>query len=169
MTILPVDGLDHQHRSQLSCMGLRICFHAEVGRVLVSSRMFEDGEVVIYSRVTTFNVKEDGEVFALLDPAHPSCCYVLVPRLRKLYYNKETFSHIDPVGSGDLWYLVNHSSRPNVEVMLRDSGIQFRAKRTIQPNEAIVWMYPPSFFATDENAVDLPVNIIPDSTILPRE
>jgi hypothetical protein len=169
MTMLPLDKLDEIHREQLTCMGLRVCFHSDIGRVLVSSRSFEDGEILIYSRVTHFDVDSDPEVHELLRSDHPSCCYLLVPRLKRLYYNRDTFSLADPIKSGDLWYLVNHSIRPNVEVLLRDGGIQFKAKRNIQPNEPILWTYPPSFFGKDESAVDLPQHVIPDSSVLPRE
>ena len=169
MTMLPVDPLDIKHRPQLACMGLRVCFHADVGRVLVSAREFADGEVVIYSKVLSTDVKTDEDVFKLVDASHPSCCYLLVPRTKKLYYNRGTFSHEDPIESGDLWYLVNHSTRPNTEVLLRKNGIQLRAKRAIQPNEPITWTYPHGFFAKDEEAVDLPHKILPDDSVPTRE
>jgi len=167
MSMLPVDRLDAVHRDQLQCMGLRVCFHADVGRVLVSSREFRDGEVVIYSKVLSSDVSTDEQVFNIVDPNHPSCCYLLVPRTKKLYYNRNTFSHEDPIASGDLWYLVNHSTRPNTEVLLRKNGIQLRAKRNIQPNEPITWTYPHGFFAKDEVAVDLPQSILPDDVVIP--
>jgi hypothetical protein len=147
-------------------MGLRVCFHADIGRVLVSAREFVTGEVVIYSKVTSTNVLTDEDVLGIIDSTHPSCCYLLVPRTRKLYYNKETFSHEDPIASGDMWYLVNHSTRPNTEVLLRKHGIQLRAKRNIQTNEPITWTYPHGFFAKDEEAVDLPQNILPADDIV---
>ena len=169
MGVLPLDQLDALHKEQLDCMGLRVCRHYEVGRVLVTSRRFDDGDVVLYSRVASFDVKTDAEVLEMIDTSHPSCCYLLVPRTRKLYYNKATFSDEDPIASGDLWYLVNHSNRPNVEVLLRKDGIQFKAKRVIQPNEPLVWSYPPSFFGKGEGTVDLPQNIVPDDSVYIRE
>ena len=165
MTVLPVDPLDETHRDQLQCMGLRVCRHSEVGRVLVTSRSFEDGEAVIFSRVHSFDVDTDDQVLNMIDPTHPTCCYLLVPRTRKLYYNRGTFCDADPIASGDLWYLVNHSHRPNLEVLLRRDGIQFKAKRAIQANEPLVWTYPPSFFGKGETSVDLPQNVIADGTI----
>ena len=105
----------------------------------------------------------------MIDPTHPTCCYLLVPRTRKLYYNRGTFCDADPIASGDLWYLVNHSHRPNLEVLLRRDGIQFKAKRAIQANEPLVWTYPPSFFGKGETSVDLPQNVIADGTISFRE
>ena len=169
MCVLPIDPLDHIHRLQLQCMGLRICRHLDVGRVLVSSRKFDDGEIVIYSRVEAIDVVTDNQVLDIIDPNHPSCCYLLVPRMKKLYYNQETFSHEDPVASGDLWYLVNHSARPNTEILLRKCGIQLKAKRIIQPNEPITWTYPHGFFGKDEVAVDLPQSILPDDMVQIRE
>lgn len=165
MSMLPVDILDKRHSAQLECMGLRICYHGDIGRVLVSSRRFEDGEVMVYSQVATHDVDTDDQVLSIVDPSHPSCCYLLVPRTKKLYYNAGKFSHDDPVASGDLWYLVNHSPRPNVDVVLRKRGIQFKAKRVIQPNEPITWTYPHGFFGADEVAEDLPQNIVPDDGI----
>jgi len=169
MSVLPVDQLDYKHKEQLSCMGLRVCYHADVGRVLVSTREFKDGEALICSRVKSTNVTTDQDVFDLVDPSHPSCCYLLVPRTKKLYYNVGSFSHQDPIQSGDLWYLVNHSSRPNTEVILRSWGIQLKAKRCIQPNEPITWTYPHGFFGKDEVAVDLPQSVIPDDVVPLRE
>lgn len=169
MSVLPIDPLDNKHKDQLICMGLRVCYHADVGRVLVSTREFKDGEAIICSRVKATDVLTDQEVFDLVDPSHPSCCYLLVPRTKKLYYNVGSFSHEDPIKSGDLWYLVNHSSRPNTEVILRSWGIQLKAKRCIQPNEPITWTYPHGFFGKDETAVDLPQNIIPDDVVPVRE
>ena len=169
MCVLPTDPLDKMHREQLTCMGLRVCTHFDVGRVLVSSRKFNDGEVVIYSRVKAIDVETDQDVLDIVDPSHPSCCYLLVPRMKKLYYNQGTFSHDDPIASGDLWYLVNHSARPNTEVLLRKCGIQLKAKRVIQPNEPITWTYPHGFFGKDELAVDLPQNILPDDMVNIRE
>lgn len=165
MSILPTDKLDGVHSRQLECMGLRICFHSEIGRILVSSRKIEDGEVLIYSQVPNFDVQTDDDVHGIIHPDDPSCCYLLVPRTKKLYYNKGSFSHEDPVASGDLWYLVNHSPRPNVDVVLRKRGIQFKAKRVIQPNEPITWTYPHGFFGKDEISLDLPQNILPDDAI----
>lgn len=169
MSVLPVDALDSIHKDQLNCMGLRVCYHADVGRVLISTKEFMDGEVIIYSKVKSTDVRTDQDVFDLIDPTHPSCCYLLVPRTKKLYYNVGLFSHDDPIKSGDLWYLVNHSTRPNTEVVLRSAGIQLKAKRIIQPNEPITWTYPHGFFAKDEEAVDLPQSIIPDDAVPVRE
>ena len=169
MSVLPVDVLDEVHKDQLSCMGLRVCRHYEVGRVLVTTRKFQDGEIVIYSKVPCFDVETDEEVLDLIDPAHPTCCYLLIPRTKKLYYNKGSFSIQDPIGSGNLWYLVNHSTRPNVEVVLKKHGIQFKAKRPIQPNEPLVWQYPPCFFGKEGGSVDLPQNIVPDDSTPVRE
>ena len=169
MSVLPIDSLDFKHKEQLLCMGLRVCYHADVGRVLVSTREFKDGEALICSKVKSTDVRTDQDVFDLVDPNHPSCCYLLVPRTKKLYYNVGSFSHEDPIQSGDLWYLVNHSSRPNTEVILRSWGIQLKAKRCIQPNEPITWTYPHGFFGKDEVAVDLPQNIIPDDAVPVRE
>jgi hypothetical protein len=169
MLVLPIDPLDYKHKDQLKCMGLRVCFHAEVGRVLVSTREFKDGDVVIFSKVSSTDVRTDQDVLELVDPTHPSCCYLLVPRLKKLYYNGGSFSDEDPIQSGDLWYLVNHSPRPNTEVVLRSSGIQLKAKRAIQPNEPITWTYPHGFFGKDEVFVDLPQNILPDDVVPIRE
>lgn len=169
MGILPLDTLDSIHREQLHCMGLRICRHLEVGRVLISSRLIDEGEIVIYSKVRKFLVESDDQVSDLVDQRDPSSCYLLVPRLKTLYYNKGTFSVIDPVGSGDLWFLVNHSNRPNLDIVLRKHGIQFRAKRAIRPNEPLVWSYPHSFFGGDDDAVDLPKFILPeDSAYIPE-
>lgn len=168
--VLPLDNLDLVHREQLSCMGLRVCRHLDVGRVLVTTRRFDDGEIVLYSRVPNFDVNSDEEVLGLIDPSHPSCCYLLVPRTKKLYYNKGSFSDSDPISSGDLWYLVNHSHRPNVEVLLTQHGIQFKAKRPIQANEPLVWTYPPCFFGKDGGeSVDLPQNVVPDDSVILRE
>lgn len=168
-SILPLHPLDNTHRIQLRSMGLCLCYHAEIGRVLVTTRGFREGEVVIYSNVPSFDVETDNDVSSLFNPSHPSSCYLLVPRLHKLYYNKYKFNNDDPVSSGDLWYLVNHSSRPNVEVILRKSGIQFKAKRPIHPNEPLLWTYPASFFSKDETPVDLPQFILPDRMISTRE
>lgn len=169
MTILPLDKLDAIHKEQLDCLGFRICYHGDVGRVLVSTRRFETGEIIIYSKVQATDVVTDDDVLNIVNPADPSCCYLLVPRIKKLYYNKGTFSHEDPVMSGDLWYLVNHSTRPNTEVQLRAHGIQLKAKNTIQPYEPITWTYPFGFFGKDEEAVDLPQNILPDDSVVTRE
>jgi hypothetical protein len=169
MSVLPVDPLDSIHKDQLMCMGLRVCRHYEVGRVLVTSQTFSEGEIIIYSKVASFGVETDEQVLDLIDPTHPSCCYLLIPRTKKLYYNKGSFSFNDPIKSGDIWYLVNHSSRPNVEVVLKKHGIQFKAKRTIQPNEPLVWQYPPCFFGKEGGSVDLPQNIVPDDSIAVRE
>ena len=160
--MLPLDRLDACHREQLSCMGFNVCFNSEIGRVLVTTRIFHEGEIVIYSRVSSFDVTTDEEVFELFRAGHPSSCYLLVPRLKKLYYNRDTFCNEDPIKSGDMWYLVNHSSRPNLEVVLRARGIQFKAKRTIYPNEPLVWSYPACFFGKEEHPVDLPQYIVPD-------
>jgi hypothetical protein len=169
LLVLPIDALDYKHKDQLKSMGLRVCFHAEVGRVLVSTREFKDGDVIIFSKVSSTDVRTDQDVMELVDPCHPSCCYLLVPRTKKLYYNVGLFSYEDPIQSGDLWYLVNHSPRPNTEVVLRPSGIQLKAKRAIQPNEPITWTYPHGFFGKDEVFVDLPQNILPDDVVPIRE
>lgn len=169
MSVLPIHKLDYLHRDQLECMGFRLCFHADVGRVLVSTKKFDDGDIIIYSKVQAIDVDTDQDVIDILDPSHPSCCYLLVPRRKKLYYNRGTFSDEDPVASGDLWYLVNHSARPNCEVQLRAHGIQLKAKHTIQPYEPITWTYPFGFFAKDEVAVDLPRNVLPEDSIFIRE
>lgn len=169
MTVLPTDPLDSIHRAQLHCMGLRVCRHLEVGRVLVTSRGFGSGEAVLFSRVKCFNVESDSQVLDLIDESHPSCCYLLIPRTRKLYYNKGMFCPNDPIGSGDIWYLVNHSNRANVEVILRKDGIQFKAKRAIQPNEPLVWTYPPCFFGKEGASVDLPQSVLPDESVIVRE
>ena len=168
-SILPLHPLNEVHRSQLKSMGLCVCFHSEIGRVLVTARCFGEGEVVIYSKVSSFEVESDSDVLSLLNSNHPSSCYLLVPRLKLLYYNRATFNNDDPISSGDLWYLVNHSGRPNVEVLLRKSGIQFKARRAIQPNEPLVWTYPATFFAKEETPVDLPQYVIPDRMVSIRE
>ena len=165
-SILPLDRLDAIHRVQLACMGLSVCFSAEVGRVLVTAKTFREGEVVIYSRVVSFSVSTDKDVLELFNEGHPSSCYLLVPRLKRLYYNRDTFTDRDPIQSGDMWYLVNHSARPNVEVVLRKSGIQFKAKRTIYPNEPLVWTYPALFFGVNEQPVDLPQYLVPDRGVV---
>ncbi len=165
MSVLPVDKLDRLHTRQLECMGLLICYHGEIGRILVSSRKIEDGEVLIYSQVSSFDVETDEDVVDIVHADDPTCCYLLVPRTKKLYYNKGNFSHEDPVASGDLWYLVNHSPRANVDVVLRKRGIQFKAKRIIQPNEPITWTYPHGFFGKEERSLDLPQNVLPDDAI----
>ena len=169
MGILPIDRLDKLHRNQLICMGLRVCHHLDVGRVLISSRIIEEGDVVIYSKVRTFRVETDDQVFDLIDPKHPTSCYLLVPRSGTLYYNKGVFSAEDPVASGDLWFLVNHSNRPNLDIVLKKHGIQFRAKRTIHPNEPLLWSYPTSFFGKEESAIDLQQYIIPEESVYPTK
>lgn len=165
MGVLPIDSLDQWHRDQLHCMGLRVCYHFDVGRVLISTRAWNQGETVIYSKVRSFSVETDDQVLDLVDSKDPSSCYLLVPRSKTLYYNKGTFSFQDPIHSGDLWFLVNHSPRPNLEIVLRKHGIQFKAKRSIQPHEPLVWSYPSSFFGKDDNAVDLPQYIIPEDSV----
>jgi hypothetical protein len=146
-------------------MGMRVCYHFDVGRVLISTRTWDQGETVIYSKVRSFSVETDDQVLDLVDSKDPTSCYLLVPRSKTLYYNKGTFSFQDPIQSGDLWFLVNHSPRPNLEIVLRKHGIQFKAKRSIQPHEPLVWSYPSSFFGKDDNAVDLPQYIIPEDSV----
>jgi hypothetical protein len=160
-SILPLHQLDTTHRDQLDCMGLRVCYHSDVGRVLVAYRAFQQGEIIINSRVSSFDVQTDAEVFEILKKDHPTSCYLLVPRKKKLYYNRDTFSDVDPIRS-DLWYLVNHSSRPNLDIVLHPLGLRFRAKRAIQKCEPLMWTYPSCFFGRDETPVDLPQFLVPD-------
>ncbi|KAF4756219.1 hypothetical protein FOZ62_028955, partial [Perkinsus olseni] len=72
-----------------------------------------------------------------------------------VYYNS-AFDLADPIGSGDLWYLVNHSDRPNTRILGLRDGLAVKAIREISRGEPITWRYPLEYFGEDDFVVSLP-------------
>ena len=162
---LPLSPLDAEHRALLGAIGLRICMHADVGRVLVTSRNFSTGSAVIVCKVDSFDNLSEDDLTELIEPTHPSGAFIHVPRLERVFYNKK-FSESDPVASGDIWYLVNHSDNPNCELKAVSWGIIVRAKKNIRKDEPLTWAYNSGFFDKSDKKIDLPSTILPDETIV---
>ncbi|KAF4675728.1 Spindle pole body component alp6 [Perkinsus chesapeaki] len=165
---LPASSLDRKHSDLLKAMGLRVVDHPDCGRVLVASRAFEEGECVVFSRVTRYSVESTSEIDKLRKRGHPEHCFLTMIHESRggmsVYYNRDTFDMADPVGGGDLWYLVNHSTTPNAQLRAHDDGLCVKAVRDISPGEPITWRYPIGFFSEEDVMVSLPraVNVIDD-------
>ena len=161
--ILPLSPLDTQHRALLDALALRVCVHQDVGRVLVTSRSFEQGETVICSSVPSRIVESDDDISRFVPETDLPGSFIIVPRLSRVFYNPQ-FNGSDPLCSGDAWYLVNHSDTPNCELKAEVKGssrLVVRAKRALGENEPLTWCYNSEFFSSDEK-IDLPSRIIPD-------
>ncbi|EEQ99335.1 hypothetical protein Pmar_PMAR027998 [Perkinsus marinus ATCC 50983] len=160
--------LDAKHSCVLKAMGFRVVDHQDCGRVLIASRSFEDGECIIFSKVTKYNINSHADIDKLRKRGHPEHCFLTIIHESRggmsLYYNRETFDMADPIGGGDLWYLVNHSTSPNAQLRPHDGGLRVRAVRDISPGEPITWRYPNGFFSEEDVMVSLPraVNVIDD-------
>ncbi|KAF4651814.1 hypothetical protein FOL47_000171 [Perkinsus chesapeaki] len=159
---LPPSPLDCTHRLFLKAMGLRVAIHAVCGRVLIASRCFEPGDCILFCRVIRHSARNDGsdQVDGLLAEGHPvdSMVWLIDERGNRLwaYYNRSTFSLEDPIGSGDIWYLVNHSAEPNTQLHGLQAGVCVKAKRHIYPGEPITWRYPLEYFDEEDEVVSLP-------------
>ncbi|KAF4692165.1 hypothetical protein FOZ63_011905 [Perkinsus olseni] len=156
---LPPSPLDRIHRPFLGALGLRVVRHEVCGRVLVASRVFEQGECIIFSRISKYWVTGSRVPEEFLRRDHPEDSYLLMvsggsDRL-SVYYNS-AFDLADPIGSGDLWYLVNHSDRPNTRILGLRDGLAVKAIREISRGEPITWRYPLEYFGEDDTVVSLP-------------
>jgi SET domain len=161
--MLPLHPLDIKHRQLVEALGLRICMHSDVGRVLVTSRTFESGDIVTFSNLTPYKISTEEELTALVKPTDPPGSYLCVPRSGVVYYNPE-FCADDPISSGDIWYLVNHSENPNCELKAHSHGLMIRARRRIKENEPLTWAYNSGFFGSADSKVDLPSIVVPDES-----
>ena len=161
--VLPLSPLDLKHRLLTDALGLRVCVHSDVGRVLVTSRSFEAGDIVTFSNLTTHAITTEEELALLIKPGDPPGSYLCVPRSGLVYYNLE-FCADDPISSGDIWYLVNHSDQPNCEMKAHPQGLMIRARRKIRENEPLTWAYNAGFFGDADVKIDLPTIVIPDET-----
>lgn len=157
---LPPDSLEVQHKDLLRAMGLRLARHPVCGRILVADRYFDGGDTIIHSKVSRYFGHELTAFDALQQPGHPKDALVLVPQEQNgsafLYYNRSTFSWQDPIGSGDIWYLVNHSTNANTRLHASTAGLSFKALRKILRGEPITWRYPIEYFTSDDQIIDLP-------------
>ena len=159
--ILPLSPLDLKHRKYLDSLGLRVCMHADVGRVLVSTRNFSAGDLVAFCSVSRVPCANDAELLTIAKNS-PHGSYLHVPRKKSVYINQE-FSAQDPIASGDIWYLVNHSDIANCELKAFAQGLAVRAKKFIRENEPLCWTYNSEFFHGEEQCrVDLPSTILVD-------
>ena len=161
--VLPLSPLDLKHRKLTEALGLRVCIHSDVGRVLVSSRSFEAGDIVTFSNLATHAITTEEELAQLIKPGDPPGSYLCVPRSGLVYYNPD-FCSDDPISSGDIWYLVNHSDQPNCEMKAHGQGLMIRARRKIRENEPLTWAYNAGFFGSTDVKIDLPNTVIPDET-----
>ncbi|EER16491.1 hypothetical protein Pmar_PMAR021089 [Perkinsus marinus ATCC 50983] len=165
---LPASPLDTKHSSLLKAMGLRVVDHQDCGRVLIASRTFKDGECIVFSKVTKYTIESHADIDKLRRRDHPEHCFLTIIHESRggmsLYYNRETFDIADPIGGGDLWYLVNHSTSPNAQLRPHDGGLRVNAVRDISPGEPITWRYPNGFFSEEDVMISLPraVNVIDD-------
>ena len=139
--------------------------HSEVGRVLVTARNFDQGDIVTFSSLTPLKISTEQELAAIVKPGDPPGSYLCVPRSGHVYYN-ENFCADDPVSSGDIWYLVNHSENPNCEMKAHSHGLMIRARRKIRENEPLTWTYNAGFFDESDVKVDLPGQVIPDESTI---
>ena len=164
--ILPLSPLDITHRNLIEALGVRVCMHGDVGRVLVSSRTFFTGDIISFSPITSHKISTEDELSALVKPGDPPGSYLSYPRTDLVYYNLN-FDPKDPIGSGDIWYLVNHSDqRPNCELKAHSRGLMIRAKRTIKENEPLTWTYNSGFFDSTDVKIDLPNLVILDESTI---
>jgi len=161
--ILPLHPLDIKHRHLIEALGLRVCMHSEIGRVLVTARQFETGDYVTFSNLVPLPISTEDALSKLIKPSDPPGTYLCVPRTGVVYYNTE-FDPEDPIGSGDIWYLVNHSDTPNCELKAHAHGLIIRAKRKIRENEPLTWAYNSGFFGTEDAKLDFPGFVFPDES-----
>ncbi|KAF4675201.1 Spindle pole body component alp6 [Perkinsus olseni] len=165
---LPASPLDEKHSGLLRAMGLRVVDHQDCGRVLITSRSFEEGECIVFSKVTKYSIDSHADIDKLRKRGHPEHCFLTMIHESRggmsLYYNRETFDMADPIGGGDLWYLVNHSTGPNAQLRAHDGGLCVKALRDISVGEPVTWRYPIGFFSEEDVMVSLPrvVNVIDD-------
>jgi hypothetical protein len=165
---LPLHSLDLKHRGFLSSLQMRICYHVDVGRVLVTERSFNLGETVLSAAIDAHPLLDEKDLKKLVGAnLIETGCFIRVPRKKVILFNKK-FDINDPVKK-DLWYLLNHSSyKANCEIKVADNKLIVQAKRNIKIFEPLTWAYNSDFFDKDEDPICLPSQVIIDlSTLSP--
>jgi hypothetical protein len=166
--ILPVHPLDLKHRDFLSSLQMSICYHSDVGRVLVTERTFSRGETVLSAKMDAYPMMDEQDLKKLVgEKLIETGCFIQVPRKKLVLFNKR-FDLKDPVKNhNDLWYLLNHNShKPNCELKVSDDGLIVQAKRTITHFEPLTWAYNSDFFEKHENPISLPSHVVIDRTTI---